>query len=203
MKRAFVMGTTGEVAIAIIPPRGFEVTLDLGIPQMPQFKLKVPYEAPDVPEKNVNALAYLAAEAITNEAINYLRGEGFEESVCEAVRNTVLKTFKEISGDSEVGISDVLILFEEKFNLPQEFAQLVRDKIVTAAPIKKLPKHFELKLEHPSRNDRNQDAMKAIRKFRSQTMKRQPFPLWIILYDNNGKPQGVARIDNNKRVLRF
>lgn len=203
MKKAFVMSGTGEVAVAIVPPRGFEVTIDLGIPQVPQFKLQVPYEAPDVPDRAVNTLAYLAAEALTEEAVSYLRGEGFEESVCEAVRGSILKAFKNISGESEVGIKDVLFLFEERFNLPLEFAQMVRDKIVTAAPIKKLPKRYELQLKHPTREDRNLEAMKAIRKFRSQTMKRQPFPLWIMLYDNNGKPQGVARIDNNKRVLRF
>jgi hypothetical protein len=202
MKKAFVMETTGEVAVAIMPPRGFCVTLDLGIPQIPQFKLDVPYEAPDLPSKAINTLAYMAAEAITLEATKYLASMGFEEKVCDAVKTSALNAFKGISGDSEVGPQDVLYLFEERFELPIEFAQMVRDKIVTAAPIKKMPAQYRVQLEHPRRQDRNQDALNAIRKFRSQTMKRQPFPLWIVLYDNNGKPRGVAQVPNN-RSLRF
>jgi 8-oxo-dGTP pyrophosphatase MutT (NUDIX family) len=61
--------------------------------------------------------------------------------------------------------------------------------------VKRLPKQRRMEFTParpitPSKND----VLKAIRKYRFQTMKNQPFPLYLVVYDNLGNPKGTLSL---------
>ena len=72
--------------------------------------------------------------------------------------------------------------YRENFKLPTEFVNETQKHIVTAAPkqIERMPKQRQMEFTparpiKPSKND----ILKAIRKYRFQSIKTQPFPMYL------------------------
>ena len=207
-KQAYLSPATGSLDISVIrDSRPYVlITLDLGIPNFTVFSLKFP-----VVEDKPSTMSELVAEAVhtlLDEMSAFMISIGFEEKVIVNIYAAVLTCFKGITGEADTNKSQSAIskdptvkTFEGTFKLPMDFINETYDKVVTASggkQIKRPPvhRHLELTYEKPSKTT-VQDARSVIRQFRNRSLKSQPSPMYVIVYDSFGKARGTIPIGPN------
>lgn len=69
------------------------------------------------------------------------------------------------------------------------------DKTASAKQIRRMPKQRRMEFvpERPLSPSKN-DVLKAIKRYRFQSIKSQPFPLYLVVYDNMGRPKGTLSL---------
>jgi len=203
-KQGYISPEQGRLEISVIrdaQPR-VEMTLDLGIPNFTVFSLKMP-----LAEDDPRAMSGLVAEAVNamcDEASAFMLSLEYPEEVIVQLYATVLAAFKNMvntgEGQPDAGTDDTVKTFTASFSLPQSFVNETRKKVVTAAgkDIRRTPKmrHLELTYAKPGKPSVN-DTAKVIRQYRGRTVKNQPRPLFIVVYDVGGKAIGTIPVDSN------
>ena len=87
--------------------------------------------------------------------------------------------------------------FEGTFNLPMAFVNETQKRVVTAATkIQRLPKTRHIELTYsPKPKNTVDDAARVIRQYRNRSLKQQPKPLYVIVYDQMGRPTGTLSLN--------
>ena len=208
MKISYISPPSGLLDITVIrdkDPR-VEITLDLGIPNFTVFSLKMPV-VQDRPA-DMSGLLAEALSALLDEMSAFMLSLNFQEEVIVRVYATVLATFKEMTpesatdaGMSSIGEDNTVVTYEGSFLLDQGFVDETYSKVVTGSQIvKRVPKvrHVELTVLKPTKVD-TQDVGKIIRQYRNRSLKTQPKPMFVVVYDQRGRPTGTIPIGNNMK----
>ena|SRR5579863_1897433 len=174
------------------------LTLDLGIPNFTVFSMTLP-----LVENQPQAMSELLAEAIhvlCDEVANFMLTMEYQQEVIVQTYGTVLNCYKGMSKETdtdkehdELTEDDFVKVFEGSFNLPQSFVNETQNKIVTAGKtIKRPPKvrKIEFTVEKPPKATTN-DVARVIRQYRGRSLKTQPKPMYIVVYDQVGRPTGT------------
>lgn len=206
MKTSYISPPTGALDITVVRDKDpyCTITLDLGIPNFTVFSLKMPV----VPARPVDMTALLAEAlaALLDEMSAFMLSMNYAEDIIVRIYATVLATFKEMTpesttdaGMSSIGKDNTIVTYEGSFQLPLPFVNETYDKVVTGAQVvKRMPKqrHIELTVMKPNKVD-TQDVGKLIRQYRGRSLKTQPKPMFVMVYDMRGRPAGTVPVGPN------
>lgn len=206
MKKAYISPPSGVLEITVVRDKEpyCTITLDLGIPNFTVFSLKMPIVQNRIVDQT--ALIAEALGALLDEMSAFMISLQYEEQVIVRIYALVLATFQEMSpeaktGDQGVAADDTVVTYQGSFPMPPEFVNETQKKVVTAAAvIKRLPaqRRIELTMLKPNKIDQN-DVEKVIRQYRGKTFKTQPKPMYVIVYDQKGRPTGTLSLGPNFR----
>jgi hypothetical protein len=205
MKTAYISPPSGNLDITIVRDKEpyCLVTLDLGIPNFTVFSLKMPVVT--AAPANMTGLIAEGLAALLDEMSAFMISLQFEESIIVRIYATVLMTFHELTKEartdahqSEVGKDNTVVTFEGSFPLPQTFVNEVQQKVVTASSvIKRVPAVRRVELTVMKQNKvREEDVERVIRQYRGRSLKTQPKPMYVIVYDQKGRPTGTLSLGN-------
>ena len=199
-KTAYISPPQGVLELSLIRdsnPRAL-LTLDLGIPNFTVFSMTLP-----LVENQPQAMSELMAEAIhvlCDEVANFMLVMDFKEEVIVQIYGTVLNCYKGMSKETdtdkehgEMTEDDFVKVFVGTFNLPQAFVNETQNRVVTAAKVIKRPvpyRKIELSVEKPAKTT-VKDVARVIRQYRGRSLKTQPKPLFVVVYDQLGRPSGT------------
>lgn len=199
-KQGYISPQEGKLEISVVrdaQPR-VDIALDLGIPNFTVFSMRLP-----LVEDDPRAMSGLVAEAVhvlCDEVASFMLSMQFEEEVIVRLYATVLAAYKAMAkGDNKESGDDMVKTFEVGFRLPQEFVDETQKKVVTAAKVvQRTPKtrHLELTYAKPSKTTVD-DTARVVRQYRNRTLRQQPRPLYVVVYDQLGRPQGAVPVDPN------
>jgi len=174
------------------------INLDLGIPNFTVFSLKLP-----LVENQPQAMSELLAEAIhvlCDEVTNFMLAMDFQQEVIIEIYGTVLNCYKGMSKETDTDKTtgdltedDFIKTYQGTFNLPQSFVNETQNKVVTAGKtIKRPPKYrkIDFSVEKPPKPTTS-DVARIIRQYRGRSLRTQPKPLFVVVYDQVGKPSGT------------
>jgi hypothetical protein len=202
-KNSYVSPPTGILEITTIRDANPRVSLnlDLGIPNFTVFSMKIPL-VEDQP-KAMSGLIAEAVHALLDEVASFMLSVEFSEEIIVQIYATVLAAFKGMSSEAdsskeqdETGADPTVKTFEGTFNLPMSFVNETQKKVVTGATkIKRAPKvrHIELTYS-PKPKTTVDDTARVIRQYRSRSLKQQGRPMYVIVYNMQGKPTGTLAI---------
>jgi hypothetical protein len=205
-KSAYISPPTGTLEINVVRDARPQVTitLDLGIPNFTVFSLKLPLV--ENQPQSMSGLIAEALHALLDEVATFMMSLEYDEDVIVLIYATVLACFKGMSqetdtdkGQSEVGKDNLVKTFQGTFQLPQVFVNETQAKVVTAASkIERAPKvrHLELTTMKPQKTTVN-DAARVIREYRNRSLKTQSRPMFVIVYDQMGRPSGTLPLGSN------
>jgi 8-oxo-dGTP pyrophosphatase MutT (NUDIX family) len=199
-KVSYLSPSAGQLEVTVIrDSRPYvAITLDLGIPNFTVFSLKLP-----LIEDKPNSMSTLVAEAIhvlMDEVSAFMISMDYKEGVIVQLYSEVIGCYKGMSSETDSNKSKspaskdpIVKSFEGSFRLPLAFINETYDKVVTAKKAGKViqvgPKtrHIEFKYEKPNKPTMT-DAQKVIKMYKTRSLKSQPNPLYIVVYDQTGKP---------------
>jgi hypothetical protein len=203
-KTAYISPPLGVLAVTMIRdgnPR-VDITLDLGIPNFTVFSLKMPL-VEDTPG-TMNELIADAVNALCDEVSSFMMAAEYDEEVIVQMYATIFSCFKSMTKknntdkNTPIGQDDHVQIFENTFALPMSFINETQKRVVTAKAIQRPPKmrHLELTYVKPPKPNAI-DAAKVIRQYRTRSLKQQSRPLYIIVYDQMGRPTGTVSVGPN------
>src|SRR5208283_1742882 len=199
-KISYISPPSGVLELNVIRDQNPRVTLnlDLGIPNFTVFSMTLP-----LVENQPQAMSELMAEAIhvlCDEVANFMLVMDFKEVVIVQIYGTVLNCYKGMSKETdtdkehgEMTEDDFVKVFVGTFNLPQAFVNETQNRVVTAAKVIKRPvpyRKIELSVEKPAKTT-VKDVARVIRQYRGRSLKTQPKPLFVVVYDQVGRPSGT------------
>jgi hypothetical protein len=207
-KTAYVSPPHGLLEIGIIRdanPR-VSIALDLGIPNFTVFSMTFP-----LAEGHPRAMSELIAEAVNvllDEVATFMLAQEYDEPVIVKMYQTVLSAFKSMSTETDTskdqdarGADPTVQIYEGTFNIPMEFINETQKKVVTGGQkkIERAPKvrHIELKYS-PKDKIKPTDTARVIRQYRNRSLKQQPKPMFVIVYDQLGRATGTIPIGSGK-----
>src|ERR1700739_1607065 len=206
-KHAYLSPATGTLDISVIrDARPYVlISLDLGIPNFTVFSLKFP-----LVEDKPNSMSELVAEGVhtlLDEMSAFMISTNYLQEVIVQIYAAVLACFKSLTGEADtnktmspISKEPTVKTFEGTFKLPISFINETQDKVVTAAgkTIQRPPvhRHLELTYDKPAKTNVN-DARTVIRNYRGRSLKTQPNPMYIIVYDMMGKARGTIPLGGN------
>jgi len=173
------------------------IVLDLGIPNFSIFSVKFP-----APPSDPGVFRQVASEALAvmlDEMSAFMLSTGYGKDVIAKMYALALECYREITerGKAEEEDKDPTVRTARgSFELPMGFVNETQKHVVTAGKkVRKAPKYRALEFvkdrpEKPSKND----VLKAIRRYRFQSIKTQPFPLYLVVYDKEGNPKGTLSL---------
>jgi hypothetical protein len=200
-KNAYVSPPHGVLELAIIRDVNPRVTLalDLGIPNFTVFSMNFP-----LAEGEPRAMSGLIAEAVNvllDEVASFMLAQEYEEPVIVKIYQTVLSAFKSMSTEADTakdqdpaGQDPTVQVYEGTFDIPMDFINATQKHVVTGSgkKIKREPKvrHIELTYS-PKQKTKPSDTARVIRQYRNRSLRQQPKPLFVIVYDQLGRPTGT------------
>lgn len=198
-KQAYISAQNGELTISVAHTERpyILITLDLGIPNFTVFSLKLP-----LVEGATSAMSDLIGEAIgvlLDEVAAFMLSMKYDKDVCVMIYAAASLCFKELTteADTESSLPDsaqdeTIKTYVGSFVLPQVFIDETYDKVVTAGvQIKRTPQYRRIEfVEHEPNKNTLGDAQRVIKMYRNRTIKTQPKPLYVIVYDQTGHPAG-------------
>lgn len=120
---------------------------------------------------------------------------------------TVLTAFKGMSTEADsskeqdiTGQDPTVSIYEGTFVIPMDFINETQKRVVTGAvKIRRDPKvrHIELTYS-PKDKIKPTDTARVIRQYRNRSLKQQPKPLYVIVYDQMGRATGTIPIGPGK-----
>src|SRR5271167_1605648 len=207
-KTAYVSPPHGVLEITMIRDANPRVTLalDLGIPNFTVFSMNFP-----LAEGEPRAMSELIAEAVNvllDEVASFMIAQEYEEPVIVKMYQTVLTSFKSMSTEADtskeqdVAAQDPpLQIYEGTFDIPMDFINATQKHVVTGGvkKIRREPKvrHIELTYS-PKQKTKPNDTARVIRQYRSRSLKQQPKPMFVIVYDQLGRATGTIPIGTGK-----
>ena len=192
-KTAYVSPPHGLLEIGIIRdanPR-VSISLDLGIPNFTVFSMTFP-----LAEGHPRQMSELIAEAVNvllDEVATFMLAQEYDESVIVKMYQTVLSAFKSMSTEADtskdqdaIGQDPTVQIYEGTFDIPMDFINETQQKVVTGGvkKIERTPKvrHIELRYS-PKEKIKPSDTARVIRQYRNRSLKQQPKPMFVIVYD--------------------
>lgn len=208
-KTAYVSPPEGLLEIAVIRdanPR-VNISLDLGIPNFTVFSMSIP-----LAEGEPRAMSELIAEAVNvlcDEVASFMLAQEYEEPVIVNMYSTVLGAFKGMSRESDTakeqdaaGQDPAVQVYEGTFEIPMDFVNATQRHVVTGGvkKIRREPKvrHIELTYS-PKQKTKPSDTARVIRQYRNRSLKQQPKPMFVIVYDQLGRPTGTIPLGTGKQ----
>jgi hypothetical protein len=207
-KTAYVSPPHGVLELAIIRDANPRVTiaLDLGIPNFTVFSMNFP-----LAEGEPRAMSELIAEAVNvllDEVASFMIAQEYEEPVIVKMYQTVLSTFKSMSTEADTakdqdiaGQDPTVQIYEGTFDIPMDFINATQKHVVTGSgkKLKREPKirHIELTYS-PKQKIKPSDSARVIRQYRNRSLKQQPKPMFVIVYDQMGRATGTIPIGTGK-----
>jgi hypothetical protein len=91
---------------------------------------------------------------------------------------------------------NVVKTYEGRFPLPMSFINETQERVVTAATkVERVPatRRIELTKLPPQKTTPN-DVERIVRMYKNRSLKTQPKPMYIVVYDVFGKPTGTIRV---------
>ncbi len=207
MKQAFVSEKYGTLTLSVIRDANpsMLITVDLGLPTMPQFSLKLPF--PEHEALNANYIFNCGVAVLVEQIHIFLNRQGFvENDIIETINSlyTALEQYKiEVPEAWEEG--DTAEMHEIHFPLTESFYQEIQDHLVSnkQSAYENKAKEFELRLQKRTQDQKaKEEAGEIISRFKNNIYKNSPGQLFVTLYDRFGKPSGVARV-TNQGLTRF
>jgi len=211
-KTAYVSPPLAELYITVIRDSNPTVilSLDMGMPiYLPHFDLKFPL----VEEGNGTSMAHLVREALTvllDEVMLFMQSMEYDREVQVELYAAALTCFEGLGVDSEADAAmpaytrdNIVKVYEGTFPMPQAFVEETQDRVVTAATKVQRPpatRRIELTKLPPTKPTTN-EIEKIIRLYRNRSLKQQPHRLFVLVYDQVGRPAGIVPIDNWKNTL--
>src|SRR5271168_3678520 len=207
-KTAYVSPELGALDITMIRDGNPRVTiaLDLGIPNFTVFSMTFP-----LAEGAPREMSELIAEAVSvllDEVASFMMAQEYEEPVIVHMYSMVLGAFKSMSTEADTakeqdpaGQDPTVQTYEGTFDIPMDFINATQQHVVTGATkIKRDPKirHIELTYS-PKQKTKPSDTARVIRQYRSRSLRQQPKPLFVIVYDQLGKATGTIPIGTGKQ----
>ena len=208
-KTAYVSPPHGLLEITIIRDANPRVTiaLDLGIPNFTVFSMNFP-----LAEGAPRAMSELIAEAVNvllDEVATFMLAQEYEDPVIVKTYQTVLSAFKSMSTETDTakaqdpaGQDPTVQIYEGTFDIPMDFINATQKHVVTggAKKIQRTPKvrHIELKYS-PKEKTKPSDTARVIRQYRNRSLKQQPKPMFVIVYDQLGRATGTIPIGTGKQ----
>lgn len=207
-KIAYVSPPHGALDITLIRDANPRVTisLDLGIPNFTVFSMNFP-----LAEGEPRAMSELIAEAVNvlcDEVASFMMAQEYEEPVIVRIYSTVLTAFKSMSTEADTskeqdvaGQDPTVQIYEGTFDIPMDFINATQKHVVTGGvkKIKREPKvrHIELTYS-PKQKTKPSDTARVIRQYRNRSLKQQPKPMFVIVYDQLGRATGTIPIGTGK-----
>ncbi len=206
-KTAYVSPPHGQLDIAVIRDANPRVTisLDLGIPNFTVFSMNLP-----LAEGEPRAMSELIAEAVNvlcDEVATFMMAQEYEEPVIVNMYSAVLGGFKTMSTEADsakdqdvAGQDPTVQIYEGTFDIPMDFINATQQHVVTGAKkLKREPKvrHIELTYS-PRQKTKPSDTQRVIRQYRNRSLKQQPKPMFVIVYDQLGRATGTIPIGTGK-----
>lgn len=206
-KTAYVSPPHGALDITLIRDANPRVTisLDLGIPNFTVFSMQLP-----MAEGQPNAMSELIAESVhvlLDEVATFMMAMEYDEQVIVELYATVLATFKSMSTEADsakeqdvTGQDPTVSIYEGTFDIPMTFVNETQKRVVTAATkIVRQPKVRHLELTYsPKEKTKPSDTARVIRQYRQRSIKTQPKPMYIIVYDQMGRATGTIPLGPGK-----
>src|SRR5271170_6672926 len=207
-KTAYVSPPHGVLEITMIRDANPRVTiaLDLGIPNFTVFSMNFP-----LAEGQPRAMSELIAEAVNvllDEVASFMMAQEYEDPVIVNMYQSVLSAFKSMSTETDTakeqdpaGQDPTVQIYEGTFDIPMDFINATQQHVVTGATkIKREPKvrHIELTYS-PKQKTKPSDTARVIRQYRSRSLRQQPKPLFVIVYDQLGRATGTIPIGTGKK----
>jgi hypothetical protein len=207
-KTAYVSPPHGLLEITIIRdanPR-VSIALDLGIPNFTVFSMTFP-----LAEGHPRQMSELIAEAVNvllDEVASFMIAQEYDESVIVKMYQVVLNSFKSMSTEADTakdqdarGADPTVQIYEGTFDIPMEFINETQKRVVTGGvkKIERTPKvrHIELRYS-PKEKIKPTDTARVIRQYRNRSLKQQPKPMFVIVYDQLGRATGTIPIGTGK-----
>src|SRR5271156_4775309 len=207
-KTAYVSPPHGVLEIAMIRDANPRVTLslDLGIPNFTVFSMTFP-----LAEGAPREMSELIAEAVSvllDEVASFMMAQEYEDPVIVNMYAVVLGAFKSMSTEADTakeqdpaGQDPTVQIYEGTFDIPMDFINATQQHVVTGATkIRREPKvrHIELTYS-PKQKTKPSDTARVIRQYRSRSLRQQPKPLFVIVYDQLGRATGTIPIGTGKK----
>jgi 8-oxo-dGTP pyrophosphatase MutT (NUDIX family) len=205
-KTAYLSPATGLLDVTVVRDAHPTVTLalDLGIPNFTVFSLKFPFAEDD--ERTMSGLVAEGVHVLLDEVSAFMLSVGYEEDTIVQLYATILACYRNLTleADSDkagtpAGRDGSIKTFEGTFKLPMAFINQTQQKVVTAAVnVKRIPQVRKIELHHekPPKVTTG-EAARVIRQFRNRSLKSQPSPMYIIVYDQMGRGQGTIPLGHN------
>src|SRR5271157_3311059 len=202
MKQAYISPPAGILEVTVVRDKDpfCTILLDLGIPNFTVFSLKMPV-VPDHPE-DMTALLSEALSALLDDMSAFMIAMEYEEKIIVAIYALALATFKELktdTGATKASNDNTVVTYAASFQLPQAFVNETRQKVVVGSRvIKRVPpvRHIELTHVKPTKVQ-VEDVGKVIRQYKNRSLKTQPKPMYVVVYDMRGRPTGTIPIGSN------
>jgi hypothetical protein len=196
----------GALDITIIRDANPRVTisLDLGIPNFTVFSMNLP-----LAEGQPGAMSELIAEAVhvlLDEVATFMMSMEYEEQVIVNMYATVLAAFKGMSTEADSskeqdvsGQDPTVSIYEGTFDIPMDFINETQKRVVTAKKLERPVKVRHLELTYsPKDKIKPTDTARVIRQYRNRSLKQQPKPMYVIVYDQMGRATGTISIGPGK-----
>jgi hypothetical protein len=209
VKTAYISPPHGVLEITMIRDANPRVTiaLDLGIPNFTVFSMNFP-----LAEGAPREMSELIAEAVNilcDEVATFMLAQEYEEPVIVKMYSTVLGAFKSMSTEADTakeqdpaGQDPTVQTYEGTFDIPMDFINATQKHVVTGGvkKIKRDPKvrHIELTYS-PKQKTKPNDTARVIRQYRNRSLRQQPKPMFVIVYDTMGRATGTIPIGTGKQ----
>jgi hypothetical protein len=205
-KVAYISPPEGELTITLIRdanPR-VSILLDLGIPNFTVFSMTLPLA--EGQPKEMSGLIAEGVHVLLDEVASFMMAMEYEEMVIVNIYAQVLATFKTMSGESDpqkeqdpAGQDPTIKTFEGTFAIPMDFINETQKRVVTAKKIERPVKVRHVQLTYsPKEKIKPSDTARVIRQYRNRSLKQQPKPLYVIVYDQMGRATGTIPIGPGK-----
>ncbi len=205
-KTAYIGPPLAELYLTIIRDANpvFVLSLDLGIPNgMPQFEIKMPL--PDGKATQTAKVVREALGALLDEALAFFQSMRYSQELQVQMYAAALQCFEGITTEAEAEAmvpdyakDNVVRVYEGTFPIPQAFVNETQQRVVTAATnVKRVPavRRIELTKLPPPKVQPN-EIEKLIRMYRGRSLENQPHRLYMMVYDQAGRPAGVLPVQN-------
>lgn len=209
-KQAYVSSPLGELDITLIRDAHpcVQITIDLGIPNFTVFSLKYPLIQGET--RAMTELTYEALAAVLDDITAFMLNLKFSDEVCTLIYSCVLNCFKGLSMDSDAGYTEdhafnenMVQTYRGTFSMPLDFVDETYDRVVTASSVlHRVPPTRKLLMTPfvPPRSKLN-EAARVIRMFRNKVIRQQPRPMYLVLYDQTGRPAAAQPYNRFKNKL--
>src|SRR5271157_273119 len=206
-KTAYVSPPHGLLEITMIRDANPRVTvaLDLGIPNFTVFSMNFPL-AEGAP-REMSELIAEAVNVLLDEVATFMMAQQYEDPVIVNMYQTVLSAFKSMSTEADTakeqdpaGQDPTVQTYEGTFDIPMEFIDATQKHVVTGGKkVVREPKvrHIELTYS-PKQKTKPSDTARVIRQYRSRSLRQQPKPMFVIVYDQMGRATGTIPVGGGK-----
>ena len=211
-KVAYVSPPLAELNITMIRDANPTVilSLDVGMPTyLPHFDLKFPLISEGTGAK-MAALVREALGVLLDEVMHFMTSMGYEREAQVQLYAAALQCFESMGVDSEADAmmpeytrDNVVKIYEGTFAMPAGFVDETQRAVVLAATkVQRIPVNRRIELTKlPPNKTNTYDVEKLIRLYRNRSLQQQPHRLFVMVYDQTGRPVGTLPADKFKSNL--